>query len=591
MLLTPRARWLILIGLIAVAISIAIVVPSQPSFVQISVPLPAATATAVPPAAIYSEAIVGKPRDINPLLSDFNDADQDLTALVFSGLTTNEVNGEVRPALAQSWDISDDGLNYTFALRRDVRWHDGVPFNSRDISATVALLQAMEFPASPALTDFWRRVSVATPGDYTVTFTLSEPFAPFLSYTSLGILPAHIVEKIPASLWPDRNFNAHPIGTGAFRVATIDEGHSVITLQPFADYYGPKPRIGQVDLHFYANESAALAAYKRGEVLGISHVGADLLPDARRQEGLALYAAPMSGFDALYLNLTNPLFQQKEVRQGLLLALDRQRIIDRSLDGQGLVPDSPLLPDNWAYNRFVKKYSPNTVAAKALFAQAGWTLNDQDGTLHKGDQKMDFAIMASDDPVQVRVIEEITRQWSAVGVKAHPQVTGFSGLARDFLRPRKYDTIFVRWRDPSSDPDLYALWHSTRISDEGQNYGGWQNRDADELLEQARRESDPKTRADLYAKFQDLFADQVPTLLISYPIYVYAVDRRVQNVQIGPLARPSDRFRTISNWTIDVPVDAGTLTTTPVTTPQAATVPQPATTLQPVTTPQPTTTP
>jgi peptide/nickel transport system substrate-binding protein len=578
---------LILIGLVAIAISIGIVAPSQPAVVQIILPRPAATATSIPAAAVYSEAIVGKPRDINPLLSDFNDADQDLTALVFSGLTSNDVNGIVRPALAQSWEVSDDGLTYTFVLRRDVRWHDGVPFNSRDISATVALLQAAEFPASPALTDFWRRVSIATPGEYTVTFTLSEPFAPFLSYTSLGILPAHIVEKIPASFWPDRNFNAHPIGTGAYRITTIDEGHSVITLQPFAEYYGQKPRIGHVDLHFYANEPAALAAYARGEVLAISHVGTTLLPDARRQEALALYAAPMSGFDALYLNLTNPLFQQKEVRQALLLALDRQRIIDRSLDGQGLVPDSPLLPDNWAYNRFVKKYSPDAVAAKALLTQVGWTLNDQDGTLHKGDQKMDFAIMASDDPIQVRVIEEITRQWSVIGVKAHPQVTGFSGLARDFLRPRKYDTIFVRWRDPSSDPDLYALWHSTRISDEGQNYGSWQNRDADEMLEQGRRESDPKRRADLYGKFQDLFADQVPALLISYPIYVYAVDRRVQNVQIGPLARPSDRFRTIANWTIDSPVDAGSSTTSPVSSPQPAPTPQAATTLLPVTTPQP----
>jgi peptide/nickel transport system substrate-binding protein len=566
MFLTPRARWLILIGLIAVAVSIAVIAPSQPSVIQNIVP-PAPSATAVPPVQVYSEAIVGKPRDINPLLSDFNDADQDLTSLIFSGLTSNDFNGEVRPALAQSWDVSDDGLNYTFALRRDVRWHDGVPFSSRDVSATVSLLKATVFPASSALTDFWRRVNIATPGDYTVTFTLSEPFAPFLSYTSLGILPAHIVEKVPVSMWPDPDFNAHPVGTGAFRVNTIDEGLSVITLEPFPDYYGPKPRIGRVDLHFYANEPAALAAYKRGDVLGIAHVSANLLPDARQLESLALYAAPMSGFDVLYLNLMNPMFQQKEVRQALLLALDRQRIIDRSLDGQGLVADSPLLPDNWAFNRFVKKYTPDEQAAKTLLAQAGWKPSGVDGTLQKGDQKMDFAIMSSDDPVQVRVIEEITRQWRVVGVSAHPQVTGFSGLARDFLRPRKYDTMFVRWRDPSSDPDQYPLWHSTRVSDEGQNYGGWQNRDADELLEQARRESDPKTRAHLYAKFQDLFADQVPALLISYPIYVYAVDRRVKNVQIGPLARPSDRFRTIDSWTIEPQAVAATPAPLPTVSP------------------------
>ncbi len=88
------------------------------------------------------------------------------------------------------------------------------------------------------------------------------------------------------------------------------------------------------------------------------------------------------------------------------------------------------------------------------------------------------------------------------------------------------------------------------MNDEGQNYAGWQNREADELLEEARRDPDPEHRADLYAHFQDIFADQVPSILINYPVYVYAVDRRVQNVQMGPITRPSDRFRTIASWIV-----------------------------------------
>jgi peptide/nickel transport system substrate-binding protein len=259
----------------------------------------------------------------------------------------------------------------------------------------------------------------------------------------------------------------------------------------------------------------------------------------------------MSGFNALYLNLTNPLFQQKEVRQALLMGIDRQRIIDNALDGQGLVADSPLLPQNWAFNRFAKKYAPDIAAARALLAKAGWSDANGDGVLEKGAQKFEFAIMASDQPGDVRVIEEITRQWRALGVITHPQVTGFSGLARDFLRPRKFDSIFLRWLDPSTDPDQYALWHSTRISDEGQNYAGWQSRDADEVLEQGRRDPDTQNRIDLYTRVQDLFADQVPTLLISYPIYVYGVDKRVQNVQVGALSRASDRFHTIATWSLD----------------------------------------
>src|SRR5437588_7798479 len=121
--LSPRARWLVLIGVVVVGISFAVLLPSQSAVVQVLIPQPSPTtpAVALPGAMIYAEAIVGKPRDLNPLLSDFNDADQDITSLVFSGLTTNDINGQVRPALAQSWELSDDGLTYTFALRRNVR--------------------------------------------------------------------------------------------------------------------------------------------------------------------------------------------------------------------------------------------------------------------------------------------------------------------------------------------------------------------------------------------------------------------------------------------------------------------------------------
>jgi len=259
----------------------------------------------------------------------------------------------------------------------------------------------------------------------------------------------------------------------------------------------------------------------------------------------------MSGINMLYLNLRLPVFQTKEVRQALTMALDRQRIIDRSLDGQGVVAHSPLLPSSWAYNKYVKQYTPDVEGAKALLAKLGYRDSNNDGVLEKNGQPLQFAIMSSDDPAHVRVIEEITRQWGVIGVKAVPQVTGFSGLARDFLRPRKFDTIYLEWRDPSADPDLYPLWHSTRVNDEGQNYAGFQNREADELLEEARRDHDPEHRADLYMHFQDIFADQIPSIPISYPVYDYAVDRRVQNVQMGPITKPSDRFRTIANWTVD----------------------------------------
>ncbi len=573
--MSPRLRWLGFFGLLAIALYLIVspLISPNPAALD-ATPNAGSITTAIAPTrspptyagGVYSEAIAGLPRAINPLFSDFNEADQDLVSLIFDGLTSNTISGEPRPALAESWDVSEDGLTYSFNLRRNVKWHDGSSFTANDVVSTIGLIQTPEFPGSPELADFWRRVTVQANGAYTIIFTLQEPYASFLSYTSLGILPARVIERTLPARWATHEFNQQPIGTGPFRLVKTEPARATLTLEPFADYYGQLPHLSRVELRFYRTEQAAIVAYQRGETLGVAHVTTEKLKDLRELATAQLFAAPMSGYNAIYFNLKNPVFQPTEVRQALLLALDRQALIDRAFDGQGVIAHSPLLPTNWAYNRFVKKYAPDLDAAKALLAQAGWKDTNGDGILDKGDLKLDFALMSSDVPEHIRVIEEVSRQWERLGVKARTQVTGFAGMARDFVRPRKYDTVYLEFRDPSTDPDLYALWHSTRSSDEGQNYASWNNRQADEVLEEARRIVDTKQRVALYHRFQNLFADDVPAILISYPVYVYAVDRRVQNVQLSPLTRPADRFRTIASWFVEQPKPMREATATPTGT-------------------------
>jgi peptide/nickel transport system substrate-binding protein len=251
------------------------------------------------------------------------------------------------------------------------------------------------------------------------------------------------------------------------------------------------------------------------------------------------------------LNLNNPntpFFQSKEVRQALLYALDRQKIIDQILDGQGLVVHSPIMPDSWAYDQNIKKYGYDPDQAKALLDQAGWVDSDGDGIREKEGIKLEFGLLTNDDPTRVKIIEEIARQWAAVGVKAGPQTSGVSGLVRDFLVPRRYDAILTQWQELPPDPDPYPLWHSTQGQGEGQNYTGFAHREADQIMEEARRITDQTRRMELYHRFQQIFADEVPALLLYHPVYSYAIDKRVRGVQIAPMIDPSDRFRTLTDW-------------------------------------------
>jgi peptide/nickel transport system substrate-binding protein len=118
----------------------------------------------------------------------------------------------------------------------------------------------------------------------------------------------------------------------------------------------------------------------------------------------------------------------------------------------------------------------------------------------------------------------------------------------DRLRSRDFQAVLAEML-LSGDPDPYPFWHQTQIK-EGQNYGGWDNREASEALEQARSATDRGQRKDYYVQFQRIFAEETPALIIAYPIYTYGVDKSVRDVQIGPMVSPADRFLNIADWYI-----------------------------------------
>jgi peptide/nickel transport system substrate-binding protein len=162
--------------------------------------------------------------------------------------------------------------------------------------------------------------------------------------------------------------------------------------------------------------------------------------------------------------------------------------------------------------------------------------------------KLAFTLLTDDDPLHIELAREIVRQWEAIGVQATLRTVG-SGLVRDYLIPREFEALLIDL-ELHGDPDPYPLWHSTQAKGEGQNYAGFVSYEVDKLLEEARCTTDSGRRAELYRRFQGIFADEVPSLLLYYPIYTYAVDEKVKGVQLGPMGDPSDRFRNVTEWYI-----------------------------------------
>lgn len=533
-------RWQLIIALVGIAFLSAVLV---------YLALGSTTIERADFGGTYIEGIAGRPSAINPIFSQYNDVDRDIAALVYSGLTRADETGVIRPDLATAWTASADGLVYTFTLRSDVRWHDGVEFKADDVLYTIHAIQDPTYKGPPNLSAFWRTVAITQVDDLTVRFQLTQPYAPFLSYTTIGILPAHLLQDVPSGDLLQNPFNRRPVGTGPFQVA--DYTSDSLSLDANKNYYGTRAFISRIQFRFYPDYESIFAAFGRGEVEGISRILPAYLAKARTTPNLRLYNAQLGGYSMLLLNLTKPSLGDKTVRQALLYATDRPRLIKDMLQGQGLVAGSPIEPNAWAFDPALPQYSYDVEKAKSLLEGAGWKDPNGDGVREKGQDRLAFTLVTTDDPARVAIANEIAKEWEAVGVQLTVQPVPASLLVQNILRPRQFDIVLYEWRNLSNDPDQYENWHETQIpstTNLGQNYGGLKDTEISQALETARRTQDQGKRTELYRKFQEMFADRLPALLLYYPVYTYGVDSRVQGVQVAPMLDASDRFRNVAEW-------------------------------------------
>jgi len=502
----------------------------------------------------YVEGIAGQPYTLNPLLSGYSRPDHDICSLLFSGLTRLDENGKLQPDLAADWEIGADGLTYTFDLRSNAYWHDGTPVTADDVILTIRLLQDPEFPGPPELgADVWRMVDIEKVDDRTVQFKLEEPYAPFLDYTTVGILPAHKIAGIPAANLAASSFNMAPVGSGPFQVEEIESEEGEITsivLRHFPRYFRARPYLDRIQFRFYRDYREVLDAYEEGEVEGVAQVRQDDISRARELTELNLFSAQIAEYGVVFLNLNDPespFFQDQEARQALMLGIDRQQVIDQVLGGQGIVIDSPIVPGTWAYSDDAPSYRRDLERAETLLEDLRWVRAASSDTRHKAGTPFAFTLLASNHPRREAVAEMLAEQWADLGIDVTVETVPAARL-RDALETRDFQAVLAHLKLPG-DPDPYPLWHETQI-EEGQNYSGLSHRRISEVIEQARVTPNENRRLVLYEEFQQLFAEELPSLPLYVPIYTYGVDERVNDVQIGPLMHPADRFRTILNWWI-----------------------------------------
>lgn len=323
----------------------------------------------------YTEGLVGSIKFINPLFAQTNEVDRDISRLIFSSLLQYNHRQELVPDLAESYTVSEDKKNYTIYLKKGVKWHDGAALTVDDIVFTVQNIQDPEYksPLSPSL----RGVKVDKVDDYQIMFSLQEPYAPFLEILTFGILPKHIWNDIPANNAQLAEYNLKPVGSGPFKFESLIKDRSgnikSYTLASNGDYYNDRPFINRIYFKFYSDFTSAVEALRNKNIEGISFLPNALRGVVAKNKNLNFYSLQIPQHTALFFNQTKKeLLKEKQLRQALALGLDRDKILEETLGGEGLVIDSPILPGYLGYNPEVKRYNYNIEEANKTLDELKW---------------------------------------------------------------------------------------------------------------------------------------------------------------------------------------------------------------------------
>ncbi len=497
-----------------------------------------------------TEGILGSPRFINPILAQ-SDADRDVTALTYSGLLRATSEGGYEPNLAQSYQISEDGLSYTFVLREDATFHDGTAVSANDVVFTIEKIQ--DAGLKSPLRANWDGVVVEVVDARTVRFTLKAAYAPFIKNLSLGIVPKHLWEGVSDEEFPFSDLNANPVGSGPYRVSAIERTASGIPssyeLKPFNHYVGGAPYLS-LTLKFYQSEDTLVQALEDGEVDAASGISPEKLTSLN---GPTIATTPLNRVFGVFFNQNqSELLRDKAVRRALNLSVDRNELIEKVLGGYGTPLTGPVPPS--VLPSGTSTLETSVEVAREILANDGWALNEQ-GVLTKTTGKgtsattatLSFDLSTANVPELRAAAEYLKATWAQLGVQVNVKIFEAGDLSQNVIRPRRFDALLFG-EVIGRELDLFAFWHSSQRNDPGLNIAGYANPAADDVLQSLRQTADTARRQSLYQEFSDELAADVPAVFLYTPDFVYSIPNDIQGLDLGLVESPSDRFLSVAQW-------------------------------------------
>ncbi len=479
--------------------------------------------------------VIGDAEVINPVLGQTDSASSYAEMVYESVLDIDRASMESIPGvLAESFEGSEDGLVWTFNLKKGVTFSDGHEFTAEDVKYT---LEIITDPNTNTVRGYLMDSvdSIEIIDDYTLKITLKYADPNFLTGTmTMEILPAHIFAGTDINTNPA---NQAPVGTGPFVLGErVHEDHATFVARE--DYHRGRVYLDKVIYKVVANQNALLATAEAGDIdySAVPPAEVTRIEKEAASKGLKLWTRWDFGYTYLGFNLERDMFKDVNVRKALAISIYKPAIVKVAYFGQGKPATSNIVPGiGWAYNADIDDYEYDVDEAKRLLTEAGWVDTDGDGIRDKDGQPLSFTLITNKGNVaREKILPLVKIFWKKIGVDLEVDALTWVTFITERVFKKDFDAIILGWTGMGPDPDDYSLFHSSQIED-GFNFVSYNNPKVDELLVAGRTTMDVEIRKPIYDEIQQLIHDDYPYIFLMYSKANAVFSEKIHGLNPNPI--------------------------------------------------------
>ena len=440
---------------------------------------------------------------------------------------------DVEPALAQSWESSADGLTWIFHLRRNVKFHDGTPFDAESVLFSLNRQHDPNHPfhnvGGPYI--YWSDTGLAeivneiTALDaYTVQITLNRPYAPFV-YT-IAMAPFSIISPTAATKRRE-DFTNHPIGTGPFKFVRWDRGDKVV-VDVNEDYWSGRPPLDRIIFRSIPDNSVRLIELQNSSIHAMEFPNPDDLHHIREDTQLQIIEQPGMNIGYLAMNMDKKPFDNLKVRRAINHAINKHEIIAQLYQGLGIPAKNPIPPTMWSYDDAINEYTYQPEKAKQLLQEAGYP-DGFETTLWALPVPRPYI---PDGQILAVAIQSDLRR---VGIKSKI-VTFDWGTYLEKTKNGEHDMAMLGWSADIGDPDnfFYYLLSKEAAQKPAGNISFYRSDDMQEILVEAQAATNQTARIELYKKAQEIFHRDTPWVPLAHAKQILIINKMVKNLKLHP---------------------------------------------------------